>query len=590
MEDGKGHERSMRKTKIVCTLGPATDDENIMRQLMLEGMSVARMNFSHGTHEEQKRRLDMVKKIRKELDLPIAALLDTKGPEIRIGDIDGGKVELKKGQTFCLTTEEVLGNAERVGITYKQLYKDVKPGDSILIDDGLIGMEVQKIEGGDIICQVKNGGFISNHKGVNVPGVELKMPFVSPKDYEDILFAAEQEYDFIAASFTRTADDIMEIRKILEEKGGDYIHIIAKIENMQGVQNCEEILRVSDGIMIARGDMGVEIPLEEVPIIQKKLIRMALKASKPVITATQMLDSMIKNPRPTRAETSDVANAIYQGTGAIMLSGETAAGAYPIEAVRTMARIAERTERDIDYSREFKPRRLAERPDVTSAISHATCTTAMDLNAAAIVAVTKSGRTVGRIAKYRPSCPIIGCATHPQVCRQLSLMWGVIPIEMQEEETADDLFDHAVKLTEDKGLLSRGDLVVITAGVPLGLSGTTNMLKVQVAGNTLIIGRGCNALKASGNVCVCNSAEDLEKTFHDGDIVVVSATNNDMMPQLKDAAGIIAEQGDRYSHAAIVGIALDIPVITEAKNATKILKSGTFVTMDSEQGLVYSGR
>lgn len=580
----------MRKTKIVCTLGPATDDENVLRQLMLEGMSVARMNFSHGSHEEQKKRLDMVKKLREELELPVAALLDTKGPEIRIGDIEGGKAELKKGQTFVLTTEDIVGNAEIVSITYKQLYKDVKPGDSILIDDGLIGMEVQKIEGEEIVCQVKNGGFISNHKGVNVPGVELKMPFVSQKDYEDIVFAAEQDYDFIAASFTRTANDILEIRKILEEKGGQYIHIIAKIENMQGVENCEEILRVADGIMIARGDMGVEIPLEEVPVIQKKLIRMALKASKPVITATQMLDSMIKNPRPTRAETSDVANAIYQGTGAIMLSGETAAGAYPVEAVRTMARIAERTEKDIDYSREFKPRRLAERPDVTNAISHATCTTAMDLNAAAIVAVTKSGRTVGRIAKYRPSCPIIGCATHSRVCRQLSLMWGVIPVEMQEEETADELFDHAVKLTEDKGLISRGDLVVITAGVPLGLSGTTNMLKVQVAGNTLLTGRGCNALKASGNVCVCNSAEDLAKTFRPGDIVVVSATNNDMMPQLKDAAGIITEQGDRYSHAAIVGIALDIPVITEAKNATRILKSGTFVTMDSEQGLVYRGR
>ncbi len=580
----------MRKTKIVCTLGPATDDENVLRQLMLEGMSVARMNFSHGSHEEQKKRLDMVKKLRKELGLPVAALLDTKGPEIRIGDIEGGKVELKKGQTFVLTTEDIVGNAEIVSITYKQLYKDVKPGDSILIDDGLIGMEVQKIDGEEIVCQVKNGGFISNHKGVNVPGVELKMPFVSQKDYEDIVFAAEQDYDFIAASFTRTADDILEIRKILEEKGGQYIHIIAKIENMQGVENCEEILRVADGIMIARGDMGVEIPLEEVPVIQKKLIRMALKASKPVITATQMLDSMIKNPRPTRAETSDVANAIYQGTGAIMLSGETAAGAYPVEAVRTMARIAERTEKDIDYSREFKPRRLAERPDVTNAISHATCTTAMDLNAAAIVAVTKSGRTVGRIAKYRPSCPIIGCATHSRVCRQLSLMWGVIPVEMQEEETADDLFDHAVKLSEDKKLISRGDLVVITAGVPLGLSGTTNMLKVQVAGNTLLTGRGCNALKASGNICVCNSADDLAKNFRPGDIVVVSATNNDMMPQLKDAAGIITEQGDRYSHAAIVGIALDIPVITEAKNATRILKSGTFVTMDSEQGLVYSGR
>ena len=580
----------MRKTKIVCTLGPSTDDEKVLRQLMLEGMSVARMNFSHGSHEEQKRRLDMVKKLREELGLPVAALLDTKGPEIRIGDVEGGKAELKTGQTFCLTTEEIIGDATKVSITYKDLYKDVCPGNSILIDDGLIGMEVQKIDGKDIICQVKNGGFISNHKGVNVPGVELKMPFVSQKDYEDIVFAAEQDYDFIAASFTRTAEDILEIRKILEEKGGQYIHIIAKIENMQGVENCEEILRVADGIMIARGDMGVEIPLEEVPVIQKKLIRMALKASKPVITATQMLDSMMKNPRPTRAETSDVANAIYQGTGAIMLSGETAAGAYPVEAVRTMARIAERTEKDIDYSREFKPRKLAERPDVTSAISHATCTTAMDLNAAAIVAVSKSGRTVGRVAKYRPSCPIIGCVTHPRVCRQLNLMWGVIPVEMEEQATADELFDHAVKLAEDKGLISRGDLVVITAGVPLGLSGTTNMLKVQVAGNTLLTGLGCNKLKASGNVCVCNNPAEFEKKFRAGDIVVASFTDNEMMGKLKGAAGIITETGDRYSHAAIVGMALDIPVIVNAENATKILKSGTFVTMDAEQGLVYSGR
>ena len=580
----------MRKTKIICTLGPSTDKDGVLEELVKEGMNVARFNFSHGLHDEQKGRIDKLKEIRTRLNKPVAALLDTKGPEIRIREFENGKVTLKEGQEFTLTTEEIVGNEKIVSVTYKDLYKDVKPGNSILIDDGLIGLEVKKIKGQDIICKVVNGGVLGNKKGVNLPGVEVNMPFISPKDHDDILFGIKEGYDFIAASFTRTANDILEIRKILEEKGGQYIHIIAKIENMQGVENCEEILRVADGIMIARGDMGVEIPLEEVPVIQKKLIRMALKASKPVITATQMLDSMIKNPRPTRAETSDVANAIYQGTGAIMLSGETAAGAYPIEAVRTMARIAERTEKDIDYSREFKPRRLAERPDVTNAISHATCTTAMDLNAAAIVAVTKSGRTVGRIAKYRPSCPIIGCATHSRVCRQLSLMWGVIPVEMQEEETADDLFDHAVKLSEDKKLISRGDLVVITAGVPLGLSGTTNMLKVQVAGNTLLTGRGCNALKASGNICVCNSADDLAKNFRPGDIVVVSATNNDMMPQLKDAAGIITEQGDRYSHAAIVGIALDIPVITEAKNATRILKSGTFVTMDSEQGLVYSGR
>ena len=580
----------MRRTKIVCTLGPSTDKEDVLRNLMKNGMNVARMNFSHGTHEEQKARLDMIKKLREELNLPVAALLDTKGPEIRIGDVEGGKLELKPGQEFTLTTEEMLGTEKIVTITYKELYKDVEPGDSILIDDGLIGMEVVRIDESDIVCRVKNGGFISNHKGVNVPGVELNMPFVSPKDLADIVFAVEQDYDFIAASFTRTAEDIMEIRKILQEHGGEKIHIIAKLENKQGVKNCEDILRVADGIMIARGDMGVEIPLEEVPVIQKELIRKAMHMGKPVITATQMLDSMMKNPRPTRAETSDVANAIYQGTSAIMLSGETAAGAYPIEAVQTMAKIAERTEQDIDYSREFKPRKLAEAPDVTSAISHATCTTAADLKAAAIVAVSKSGRTVSRIAKYLPVCPIIGCTTDERVYRQLNLLWGVTPVVMKEANTADELFDHAVELAEQKGLIARGELVVIAAGVPVGLSGTTNMMKVQIAGNALVTGKGANKLKASGNVCVCSNDEDLEKKFRAGDIVVVEQTTNEMVHKLKDAAGIITETGDRYSHAAVVGMTLEIPVITSARNATRILKSGTFVTMDAEQGIVYNGR
>ena len=406
-----------------------------------------------------------------------------------------------------------------------------------------------RIEGKEIVCQVKNGGFISNRKGVNVPGVELRMPFVSQKDFEDIVFAAEQGFDYIAASFTRTAEDILELRRILQGHNGEGIRIIAKIENMQGVENCAAILRVADGIMIARGDMGVEIPLEDVPVIQKKLIRLCISMDKPVITATQMLDSMIKNPRPTRAETSDVSNAIYQGTSAIMLSGETAAGAYPVEAVKTMARIAERTEKDIDYTTEFKPRRLSKKPDVTNAISHATCTTAMDLKAAAIVAVSKSGKTVGSISKYRPSVPIIGCSTEERVCRQLNLCWGVVPILMEEEDTADELFDHAVEKAEQKGLIRRGELAVITAGVPLGMSGTTNMIKVHVAGNTLITGKGCNSLKKTGKVCVCRNMEELEHNFELGDILVVEQTSNEMMSKLKDAAGIVTETGDRYCHA-----------------------------------------
>ena len=470
----------MRKTKIICTLGPASDSEQVIRELMLAGMNVARLNFSHGSHEEQKGKADLVKKVREELDLPVALLLDTKGPEIRTGDLENGKVELKKGQSFVLTTEDITGNEGMVSISYKDLVKDVKPGDSILIDDGLIGMKVSKVTEKEIFCVVENGGVISNKKGINVPGVSLSMPFISQKDYDDIIFAIEEGFDYIAASFTRTADDILEIRKILEKKNCEHIKIIAKIENLQGVENIDDILRVSDGIMIARGDMGVEIPLEDVPVIQKKLIQKIFETGKPVITATQMLDSMIKNPRPTRAETTDVANAIYQGTSAIMLSGETANGQYPVEALKTMVKIAVRTEADIDYDARFKRRTIMDRPDITNAVSHATCTTAVDLHAAAIITVTKSGRTVGMVSKHHPGCLIIGCCMDDYVCRQLNLYWGVQPLLLEKEEEAEVLFSRAVEAAERAGLVSRGDLTVLTAGVPLGVTGTTNLIKVQV--------------------------------------------------------------------------------------------------------------
>ena len=481
---------AMRKTKIICTLGPASESEEVIRELMLAGMNVARLNFSHGTHEEQRGKLERVKKVREELGLPVALLLDTKGPEIRTGEFEKGKVELKKGQTFVLTTEDVMGNEGKVSITYKNLVKDVQPGDSILIDDGLIGLKVVKVTEKEIICSVENGGIISNKKGINVPGVELKMPFISKKDKDDIEFAVQEGFDYIAASFTRTADDILEIRRILEENHCDYIKIIAKVENDQGIKNVDEILRVADGVMIARGDMGVEIPLEEVPSIQKKLIRKAFETGKPIITATQMLDSMMKNPRPTRAETSDVANAIYQGTSAIMLSGETASGQYPVEALKTMVKIALRTEADIDYDERFKRRSIEDRTDITNAVSHATCTTAVDLHAAAIITVTKSGRTVGMIAKHHPGCMIIGCCMDDYVCRQLNLYWGVQPLLLPKEENADALFNSAVTAAEDAGLVFRGDLTVLTAGVPLGVTGTTNLIKVQVAGKILVEGKG----------------------------------------------------------------------------------------------------
>ncbi|NBK93300.1 pyruvate kinase [bacterium 1XD21-13] len=577
-----------RKTKIICTLGPASESEQMIRELMLAGMNVARLNFSHGTHEEQKGKIELVKKVREELKLPVALLLDTKGPEIRTRDIEGGRIELKKGQSFVLTTEEILGNEGRVSITYQDLVKDVKPGDAILIDDGLIELEVNQVTEQDIYCTVKNGGFVSNKKGINVPGVSLNMPFISEKDYDDIVFGIQEGFDFIAASFTRSADDILEIRKILEERNCHHIKIIAKIENLQGVENIDEILRVSDGIMIARGDMGVEIPLEEVPVIQKKLILKSLEIGKPVITATQMLDSMMKNPRPTRAETSDVSNAIYQGTGAIMLSGETASGQYPVEAVKTMDRIAVRTEEDIDYDYRFKRRNIMDKPDITNAVSHATCTTAADLKAAAIITVSKSGRTVGMISRYRPSCTIIGCCMDDYVCRQLNLYWGVEPLLLEREDNAEELFNHAVEAAERAGLVMRGDLTVLTAGVPLGITGTTNLIKVQVAGQILVTGQGITRKKACGPLCVARDVEELKKNYHAGDIVVVPETTNEMLPELKTALALVTEQGGSNSHGAIVGLTLDIPVIVGAENAVDILKSGAVVAVDAESGAVSS--
>lgn len=469
----------MRKTKIICTIGPASESEERLRELMLAGMNVARFNFSHGTHKEQLTKFNRVLRVRKELKLPVATLLDTKGPEIRLKDFEGGKVELKADQIFTLTTDEVMGTAEKATITYKDLKNDIEVGTTILIDDGLIEMSVEEMTGNDIICRVINGGYVSNHKGVNVPGAILSMPYISQTDREDIIFGAEHGFDFLAASFARTREDILEVRRILDERGSK-MKIIAKIENMQGIENLAEILEVSDGIMVARGDMGVEVAMEEVPILQKKMIKMAVAQGKHVITATQMLESMIKNPRPTRAETTDIANAIYDGTTAIMLSGESAAGLYPVEAVRTMAKIAERAEQDIDYRSRMQKRQSesTEKPDITTAISYATCSVAMDLQANAIITVTMSGFTADMIARYKPACQIIGCTLDEKVCRQLNLLWGVSPVLIRKEQTTDALFEEAVFKSKQAGLIKAGDTVVITAGVPLGIAGKTDMIHV----------------------------------------------------------------------------------------------------------------
>lgn len=469
----------MRKTKIICTIGPASEKEDKLRELMLAGMNVARFNFSHGDHTEHQKKLERAKKIANELNMPLATMQDTKGPEIRLRDFEGGKVFLETGSIFRLSTDEVMGTAERATITYKDLKNDISVGNVILIDDGLIEMKVTAIEESDIVCEVINGGYVSNHKGINVPGATLSMPYISEVDREDILFGVRMGYDYIAASFVRCADDVLSVRKIIEENGGR-MKIISKIENMQGIDHLDEILEVSDGIMVARGDMGVEIPMEEVPVLQKKMIKKALRLGKIVITATQMLESMIKNPRPTRAETTDVANAIYDGTSAIMLSGESAAGAYPIEAVRTMDRIALRTEEDICYNARLRKRSYnwENNEEVTTAICHACCTTAMDLNAAAIITVTMSGFTAGMISKYQPGCRVIGCAVDEVVYRQLSMYFGVSPLLIERKDNAEALFEAAVKASVEAGLINKGDTVVLTAGVPLGIAGNTNMIRV----------------------------------------------------------------------------------------------------------------
>ena len=470
----------MRKTKIVCTIGPATDDDKILREMMLAGMNVARFNFSHGDYEIHKKRFEQVVRLRSELGLPVATMLDTRGPEIRLGKfVDDKPVEIFDGDTFTLTTEDILCTAERASITFKGLPADVSVGTRILINDGVIELKAEKITASDIVCKVISGGTLSNNKGVNVPGVELSMPYLSERDMNDLEFGSKMGYDFIAASFVRSSADINYLKKFTKSLGWSTPRIIAKIENMDGVNNIDEIIEAADGIMVARGDMGVEIPFEKIPAIQKELIEKGYLSGKQVITATQMLESMITNPRPTRAEITDVANAIYDGTSAIMLSGETAAGKHPVEAVRTMALIAETTENAINYISRLSKYPISTVKNRTNAISHAAVTTAHDIEAKAVITVTKTGFTARNLSKFRPACMIIGCTPNETVLRQMSMSWGVYPVFMDEKENTDELFDCAVKAAEAAGYISKGDVVVLTAGIPLGVAGTTNMIKVD---------------------------------------------------------------------------------------------------------------
>jgi pyruvate kinase len=579
----------MKRTKIVATIGPASESEIIMRKLFEYGVNVCRLNFSHGDHDEHKARIDTIKKLRQEMNLPIAIMLDTKGPEIRLGKFKKDQIKIQKDQEFILTTREIEGDENIVSVSYKGMPNDVSVGDIILIDDGLIEFRVVEIRDTDIIMKALNSGVLKDHKGVNIPNVSINLPALTERDVEDIIFGIENGIDYIAASFVRRASDVSEIRKVLEDNNGVNIDIIAKIENQQGLDNIDEILAAADGIMVARGDLGVEVPTEEIPLIQKELIRKCNIAGKPVITATQMLDSMIRNPRPTRAEVTDVANAIIDGSSAVMLSGETAAGQYPVEAVKTMYNIAVTTENALKFEEISKLRTMESEITTTNAISKATVATAQELGAKAIITATSSGYTSKAISKFRPRAPIIAVTTNESVLRKLSLVWGVIPMLSRQSESTDEVIELSVKTALDAGLVKEGDLVVITAGIPVGVAGTTNMIKVHTIGKVLLQGTGVGTKVGTGRVVIANTKEELLAKFVDGDIIVCKKTFESIEGYMKRASAIVCEEEGLSSHAAIMGLDLGIPTIVGAENATQVLKDNEIITVESSTGQIYKG-
>jgi pyruvate kinase len=583
----------MRRTKIICTIGPASASPEMLEKLALGGMNCCRLNFSHGDHASHGATMDMIKKVRGKLNMPLSIMLDTKGPELRLGNFADEPVTLNAGQKFVLTTEDVPCTAERAHISFAGLPGDVHPGDTILLDDGLIILKVDGVpDGSTISCTVQNAGEISSHKKLTVPGVRISLPGMTEADKADLLFGISKGIDFVAASFTRKAQDILDIRQFVEENGGRRIRIVAKIENREGLNNVDEIISVADAVMVARGDMGVEIPAEDVPIEQNRIVRSCLKHKTPVIIATQMLDSMIRNPRPTRAEVSDVAVAVHEGADCIMLSGETANGKYPLEALTTMARIAERTEQAINYRERFS-RSMENQgpvPTVTGAISHAVCMSAMDLGASAIVTCTVTGGTAMAVANHRPSCPILATTMEEQTYRHLTLVWGVLPLMSEHVTNTDEMIDKSVEAAVGAGIARNGDIVVITAGVPVGQTGTTNLIKIHHVGDILIKGRGVGDRPAYGRVRILDCAADARQGFEEGSILVASSTDNAMVPCMKRAAAIITRDANPNAHAAVVGVALDIPVIFDAANLFEVLRDGMYVTVDPRTGYVYNGK
>ncbi|EIB6792028.1 pyruvate kinase [Enterococcus faecalis] len=580
----------MKKTKIVCTIGPASESVDMLVNLINAGMNVCRLNFSHGDYEEHGARIKNIREAVKITGKRVAILLDTKGPEIRTNDMENGAITMKIGDSVRISMTEVLGTNEKFSITYPELINDVNVGSHILLDDGLIDLEVTDIDrdANEIVTVVKNEGVLKNKKGVNVPGVSVNLPGITEKDANDIRFGIGQGIDFIAASFVRRASDVLEITKILEEENATHIQIIPKIENQEGIDNIDEILKVSDGLMVARGDMGVEIPTEDVPVVQKALIKKCNALGKPVITATQMLDSMQRNPRPTRAEANDVANAIYDGTDAVMLSGETAAGDYPLEAVQTMARIAVRTEETLVNQDSFALK-LYSKTDMTEAIGQSVGHTARNLGIQTIVAATESGHTARMISKYRPKAHIVAITFSEQKARSLSLSWGVYATVADKPSSTDEMFNLASKVSQEEGYASEGDLIIITAGVPVGEKGTTNLMKIQMIGSKLVQGQGVGEEAIIAKAVVAGTAEEAVAKATEGAILVTKTTDKEYMPAIEKASALVVEEGGLTSHAAVVAIVQNIPVIVGAADATSLINNDEVITVDPRRGIVYRG-
>lgn len=580
----------MKKTKIVCTIGPSSDSYEVLKALVNEGMNVARLNFSHGTHPEHKKRIDTIKKLRDDLDEPIAIMLDTKGPEIRIKTFKDGMIRIEQGQDFTLTSEDIEGDETRVSVTYKDIAKDLKADDRVLIDDGLVEFTVISVDENNVYMRAVNSGELCNRKGVNLPSVKVNLPTLTEKDIEDLIFGIENDVDFIAASFIRSAKDVLEIRKVLESNGGEDIKIISKIENLEGVQNIDEIIEVSDGIMVARGDMGVELDEEDIPLVQKDIIRKCNLKGKFVITATQMLDSMIRNPRPTRAEVTDVANAILDGSSAIMLSGETAAGTYPVKACEMMRKIAVKIEDSLDYKIIVDSTNDEHEINITNSIAKATREVALDLDAKVIIAATTSGLTARNISKFKPKSPIIAATTNEKVRRQLAIEWGVYPIRATLASSIDDLFYESINILKNIKFVKEGELVILTAGMPLGKAGSTNIMMVKTVGKLLCKGMGIGKHKISARACVAKNAKELEETFSDGDIIVTIGVYKDMLPYIQKSSGIVTVEGGLTSQGAIVGINYHLATVVGVGEAMNSIKTGDIISIDATTGEIYEGK